>query len=56
MCTCDTCCAQCGHEPWCGVYGSAEALPDLEAAIADPRPGSLLAWLTAPARAAEAAS
>lgn len=42
MCDCGTCYHACGHDPGCSIR---EPLPDLEAVIADPRPGSFLAWL-----------
>lgn len=43
-CTCDTCCEACGHESTCARY-AAKSLPSVAASIANPRPGSFLAWL-----------
>lgn len=48
MCDCGTCCHACGHDPGCSALDS-EPLPGLEAVVADPRPGSFLDWMLAPA-------
>lgn len=42
MCDCGTCCNACGHDQGCSVF---KPLPDLDAVLADPRPGSFLGWL-----------